>query len=228
MFTVKHCPFKWLNESLFQRAKQEGFSSGQFSCSVVYDSLQPHGLQHTRPPCSSPTPRVYSSSCPLSRWCHPTIWSSVILFSFRHQSILKLMIFYTWEGCLRESLEVPKGSQATCSVWCGSRGGYLANAREIGLIWIWFLVHRAIVHSWGDISVLLVLYNIWWFHLYVKYYILYLISLIRSLYDFTYKWNLKSNTTEQKNRNQLIDTENKQLVVRWEEGGKMSKTVEED
>ena len=50
----------------------------------------------------------------------------------------------------------------------------------------------------------------------------------QSLYDFTYKWNLKSNTTEQKNRNQLIDTENKLLVVRWEEGGKMSKTVEED
>ena len=40
------------------------------------DSLWPHGLQHARPPCSSPTPRVYSSSCPLSGWCHPTISSS--------------------------------------------------------------------------------------------------------------------------------------------------------
>ena len=45
------------------------------------DSLQPHGLQHTRPPCPSPTPRLYSNSCLLSRWCHPTISSSVIPFS---------------------------------------------------------------------------------------------------------------------------------------------------
>ena len=52
----------------------------QFSHSVVSNSLQPHGLQHTRPPCPSPTPRVYSNSCPLSRWCHPTISSSVIPF----------------------------------------------------------------------------------------------------------------------------------------------------
>ena len=55
--------------------------SFQFSCSVVSDSLQPHGLQHTRPPCPLPTPRVYSNSCPLSWWCHPTISSSVIPFS---------------------------------------------------------------------------------------------------------------------------------------------------
>ena len=54
----------------------------QFSHSVVSDSLQPHGPQHTRPPCPSPTPGVYSISCPLSRWCHPTISFSVIPFSF--------------------------------------------------------------------------------------------------------------------------------------------------
>ena len=53
----------------------------QFSRSVVSDSLQPHGLQHTRSPCPSPTPGVYSNSCPLSWWCHPTISSSVIPFS---------------------------------------------------------------------------------------------------------------------------------------------------
>ena len=45
------------------------------------DSLRPHGLQHTRPPCPSPTPRVYPNSCPLSWWCHPTISSSVDPFS---------------------------------------------------------------------------------------------------------------------------------------------------
>ena len=50
------------------------------------DFLQPHGLQHTRPPCPLPTPRVYSNSCPLSRWCHPTISSSVIPFSSHLQS----------------------------------------------------------------------------------------------------------------------------------------------
>ena len=48
------------------------YFSLHFSHSVVSDSLQPHGLQHARPPCLSPTPRVYSNSCPLSRWCHPT------------------------------------------------------------------------------------------------------------------------------------------------------------
>ena len=55
--------------------------SVQFSCSVMPDSLRPHGLQHTRPPCPSPTPRAYSDSCQLSWWCHPTISSSVVPFS---------------------------------------------------------------------------------------------------------------------------------------------------
>ena len=50
------------------------------------DSLRPHGLQHVRPPCPSPVPGVYSNSCPLSQWCHPTISSSVIPFSSRLQS----------------------------------------------------------------------------------------------------------------------------------------------
>ena len=51
-------------------------TSVQFSCSVMSNSLRPHGLHHTRPPCPSPTPRVYSDSCPLSWWCHATILSS--------------------------------------------------------------------------------------------------------------------------------------------------------
>ena len=59
--------------------------SVQFSCSLTSDSLQPHELQHARPPCPSPSPRVYSDSCPLSQWCHPTISSSVVPFS-HHQS----------------------------------------------------------------------------------------------------------------------------------------------
>ena len=62
------------------------FSSVQFSCSVVSNSLRPHGLQHSRPPCPSPTPGAYSNSCPLSPWCHPTISSSVFPFSSCLQS----------------------------------------------------------------------------------------------------------------------------------------------
>ena len=62
------------------------FSSVQFSRSVMSDSLWPHGLQHAKFPCPSPTPGVYSNSCPLSRWCHPTISSSVVPFSFCLQS----------------------------------------------------------------------------------------------------------------------------------------------
>ena len=58
----------------------------QFSRSVMSVSLQPHGLQHARPPCSSPSPKAYSNSCPLSWWCHPTISSSIISFSSHFQS----------------------------------------------------------------------------------------------------------------------------------------------
>ena len=58
----------------------------QFSCSVMSNSLWPYGLQHARPPCSSPTLGACSNSCPLSRWCHPTIPSSVVPFFSRLQS----------------------------------------------------------------------------------------------------------------------------------------------
>ena len=63
------------------------FHSVQFSQSVVSDSLRPHGLQHTRPPCLSPNPRVYSNSCLLSQWNHPAILSSVVPFSSCLQSL---------------------------------------------------------------------------------------------------------------------------------------------
>ena len=58
-----------------------------FSCSIMCNSLQLCGLQHARPPCPSPTPGIYSSSCPLSRWCHPTISSSVNPVSSCPQSL---------------------------------------------------------------------------------------------------------------------------------------------
>ena len=67
-------PKKWL------------FSSVQFSRSVVSGSLWPHELQHARPPCPSPSPGVHPNSCPLSRWCHPAISSSIVPFSSCPQS----------------------------------------------------------------------------------------------------------------------------------------------
>ena len=62
------------------------FSSVQFSSSLVSYSLRPHEPQHTRLPCPSPAPGAYPNSCPLSRWCHPTISSPVIHFSSCPQS----------------------------------------------------------------------------------------------------------------------------------------------
>ena len=59
----------------------------QFSCSVVSNSLRPHESQHARPPCPSPIPRLHSNSRPLSRWCHPAITSSVVLFFSCPQSL---------------------------------------------------------------------------------------------------------------------------------------------
>ena len=61
-------------------------SVSQFSRSVMSNSLWPHGLQHTRLPCPSPTPGACSNSCPLSRWCHPPISSFVVPFSSCLQS----------------------------------------------------------------------------------------------------------------------------------------------
>ena len=69
-------------------------SSVQFSHSIVSDSLRPHELEHSRPPCLSPTPGVHSDSCPSSQWCHPAISSSVIPFPpapnpSQHQSLFQ-------------------------------------------------------------------------------------------------------------------------------------------
>ena len=59
-------------------SKEHQIRSDQISRSVVSDYLRPHESQHARPPCPSPTPRVYSNSCPLSQWCHPAISFSVV------------------------------------------------------------------------------------------------------------------------------------------------------
>ena len=99
----------------------------QFSHSVVSDSLWPHGLQHTRPPCLSPTPRVYSNSCPLSQWCHPTISSFVIPFSFCFQS-------FPASGSFPMSQVFPSGGQSI---------GVLASASVLSMnIQDWFPLGR--------------------------------------------------------------------------------------
>ena len=79
--------------------------SVQFSRSVVSRSLRACGLQHARPPCPSPTPGVYSNSCPLSQWCHPTISSAVIPFSSCLQS-------FPASGSFQMSQFFPSGGQS--------------------------------------------------------------------------------------------------------------------
>ena len=75
-----------------------------FSCSVVSDSLRPHGLQHTRLPCPSPYPRACSNSCPWSQWCHPTISSCHPLFLL--PSIFPSISLFQWVGSLHQVAKV--------------------------------------------------------------------------------------------------------------------------
>ena len=79
------------------------FTSVKFSRSVVSNSLRPHELQHTRPPCPSPTPGVHSDSSPSSRWCHPAISSFVVPFASCLQSLpasesFPMSQLFTWGG----------------------------------------------------------------------------------------------------------------------------------
>ena len=105
------------------------YGSVQFSRSVVSESLRPHELQHTRPPCLSPTPGVRSDSCPLSQWCHPAISSSVIPSSSCPQSLpasesFPMSQLFTWggqsTGVLALASFLPKKSQGwSPSEWTG-------------------------------------------------------------------------------------------------------------
>ena len=86
--------------------KNDEYLSVQFSFSVLSDSLWPHGLQHDRLPCPSPTPGVYPNSCPLSRWCPSTISSSVVPFSSCLQS-------FPTSGSFQMSQLFSSGGQST-------------------------------------------------------------------------------------------------------------------
>ena len=105
------------------------FSSVQFSCSVLSGSLRPHELQHTRPPCPSPTHGVHSDSCPSSPWCHPAISPSVVPFSSCPQSLpasesFPMSQLFAWGGqSTRVSASasfLPKNTQGwSPSEWTG-------------------------------------------------------------------------------------------------------------
>ena len=102
----------------------------QFSHSVVSDSLWPHESQHARPPCPSPTPRVYPNSGPLNRWCHPAISSSVVPFSSCPQSLpasesVPMSQLFTWGsqsiGVSASASVLPMNTQGwSPSEWTGS------------------------------------------------------------------------------------------------------------
>ena len=92
-FELVHCCMSGSNYCFFtcillseETVMMDWQYSVEFSCSVLSDSLRPHGLQHARPPCPSPTPGVYSNSRPLSWWCYPTTSYSVVPFSSCFQS----------------------------------------------------------------------------------------------------------------------------------------------
>ena len=87
-------------------------SSVQFSHSFVSDPLRPHGLQHTRLPCPSPTPGIYSNSCPLRRWCQPIISSSVVSVS----------------SCLQSFPASVSNESVLCIRWPNSKTGVSASA----------------------------------------------------------------------------------------------------
>ena len=102
--------------------------SVQFSHSVMSNSLWPHESQHARPPCPSPTPGVYSDSCPLSQWCNPAISSSVIPFSYCPQSLpasgsFPMSQLFAWGG---QSI----GVSALASV-------FPMNTQDWSLRWTW-------------------------------------------------------------------------------------------
>ena len=101
-WSLNHWTTKEVPKHSFKK-KEGPHYSVQFNLSVVSDSLRPYEPQHARPPCLSLTPRVHLNSCPLSRWCHPTISSSVVPFSSCPQSFpapgsFQMSLLFAWGG----------------------------------------------------------------------------------------------------------------------------------
>ena len=103
LITMLSCLFTSYTISIIKIYNKCHQGSVQSSHSVMSNSLRPHESQHTRPPCPSPTPGVYSNSCPSSWWCHPTISSSVVPFSSCPQSLpasgsFPMSQLFAWDG----------------------------------------------------------------------------------------------------------------------------------
>ena len=111
--------------------------SVQFSHSVLSNSLWPHGLKHTRLPCPSPIPGACSNSCPLSQWCHPTISSSVVLFSSCLQSFPASGSFPVSQFCISGGQSI--GTSALTLVFC-----YIKQ-----LSFQWIFKYHVLIHIYG-------------------------------------------------------------------------------
>ena len=128
------------------------------------DSLWPHELQHARPPCPSPTPRVHSDSCPSSQWCHPAISSSVFPFSSCPQSLpasesFPMSQLFTWGG---QSTGVPKHGRYLIPQWKSCHQWWrklIHNSPSLSLCWeimvlqkihseVWLVTINLISHTW--------------------------------------------------------------------------------
>ena len=100
-----------------------------FSRSAMSDSLQPHGLQHTRLPCPSPSPGTSSNSCPLSQWCHPTISSSVIRFCLQSFPVSGFLLMSWLFASSGQSTEV---SASTSAPLMNIQGWFRSEERRVG------------------------------------------------------------------------------------------------
>ena len=121
------------------------------------DSLRPHGLQHTRPPCPSPTPGVHSDSCPSSQWCHPAISFSVVPFFSCPQSLpasesFPMSHLFPWggqsTGVSALASFLPKNTQGwSPSEWTGVSPCSTRDSQELG--WMIFWVHIKTIFLWS-------------------------------------------------------------------------------
>ena len=123
----------------------------QFSRSVVSNSLRAHESQHTRPPCPSPTPRVYSNSCPSSQWYHPAISSSVVPFFSCPQSLLALGSFptsqlFAWGGqnigVSASASVLPVNTQDWSLGWTGCHVKVKSLSRVRLFVTPWTVIYR--------------------------------------------------------------------------------------
>ena len=113
------------------------------------DPLQPHGLQQARPPCPSQSPRVCPSSCPLNQWCHPTISSSVTLFSFCPQSFPAVGFFFFSVSQLFTSGGQSFGASASASVLPMNIQGWFL----LGLTGLIFLLYKGLLRVFSSATV---------------------------------------------------------------------------